>query len=282
MHERGVESSYAAQFGVLGMARKGKPIYIPLYYESFIADNRVQLMTTEQVGAYVFLMFAAWQEKPPASLPDDDAKLAGWSKLSITKWKKIGPQILECWRLEDGRWYHDRLADEHAKSVFKMEKAAFAGKKGADARWQPHAVAIATASQPQCDGNGIQSQSQSQSQIQNTKDKEPPTPRQRGKVELSYEIPERLNVGDFPAKFSQWIEYRKAIKKPLAQQTCDTQLKTFVKWGPARAIAAIEHTIGKGWQGLVEPDNSTYSKPQGPTFGAKPITQLVTRYGERE
>lgn len=249
------------------MARKGKPIYIPLYYESFIADNRVQLMSTEQVGAYVFLMFAAWQEKPPASLPDDPAKLAGWSKLSLAKWNKIGPQILECWRLEDGRWYHDRLADEHAKSVFKMEKAAFAGKKGADARWQPHADAMATASQPQCDRNDIQSQSQIE--IQNTKDKEPPTPRTRGKVAvLSYQIPESLNVPGFPEKFEEWIKHRKEIRKPVTQTQCEGLLKQFEKWGVRRAIAAIDHTILKGWQGLAEPDapGLKFQPPQvGPT-----------------
>lgn len=238
------------------MARKGKPIYIPLYYESFIADHRVQLMTTEQVGAYVFLMFAAWQEKPPASLPDDAAKLAGWSKLSLPRWLKVGPQILECWRLEDGRWYHDRLADEHAKSIFKMEKAANAGKKGADARWQTHADAIATASQPQCDRNS--SQSQREIQIQNTKDKEPPNPRPapgrgRAKPLPEYTIPESLRVGNFPDKFAQFVAFRHEIKKYLTPAACVLALANCEKWGPEKSIWSIENSIMNGWQGLFPP-----------------------------
>jgi len=87
-------------------------------------------MDAEQVGAYLLLMIAAWQGDPPCSLPDNEAMLAKWARTKLPRWSKIGPAVMECWRLENGRWYQDRLAAEYSKSIKRMEIARNNGKGG--------------------------------------------------------------------------------------------------------------------------------------------------------
>ncbi|MCF7732103.1 MAG: hypothetical protein K9N23_10460 [Akkermansiaceae bacterium] len=57
----------------------------------------------------------------------------------------------------------------------------------------------------------------------------------------------------FRAAWSDWEKHRSEIKKKLTPTSVAQQFKKFAEWGERRTIAAIEHTIEKGWQGLVEP-----------------------------
>jgi len=59
---------------------------------------------------------------------------------------------------------------------------------------------------------------------------------------------------EFASAWADWQQHRKEIKKPLKPTMIRAQLATFAEWGEARSIAAIRHTISKGWQGLREPD----------------------------
>jgi hypothetical protein len=67
-------------------------------------------------------------------------------------------------------------------------------------------------------------------------------------------IPERLDTAEFVEAWSRWIRHRREIRKPLTETNTATLLGELARWGPDRAIAAINHTIAKGWQGLREPD----------------------------
>jgi hypothetical protein len=58
----------------------------------------------------------------------------------------------------------------------------------------------------------------------------------------------------FVEAWGSWVLHRKQIKKPLTGEQAKKQLAAFEQWGPARSIAAIEHTIRQGWQGLREPE----------------------------
>jgi hypothetical protein len=70
----------------------------------------------------------------------------------------------------------------------------------------------------------------------------------------SVPIPIILDTEAFRLRWASWVKYRQEIGKPLVSTTATQQLNDFIKWGEARAIAAIEHTISKGWWGLREPD----------------------------
>lgn len=65
------------------------------------------------------------------------------------------------------------------------------------------------------------------------------------------------------AVYARWEQYRKEIKKPITPSSRTQLLRDFVKWGEARAEAAVSYTIGKGWQGLVEPETRTNGKSGG-------------------
>lgn len=66
-------------------------------------------------------------------------------------------------------------------------------------------------------------------------------------------IPQSLNTPTFLSAWSDWIQHRKEIKKPLKPTQSRRQLDQFAEWGEQRAINAIVHSITNGWQGIFEP-----------------------------
>jgi hypothetical protein len=75
------------------------------------------------------------------------------------------------------------------------------------------------------------------------------------KKEPLFDIPQELQTPEFLKAWDDWMKHRKEIRKALTPQSVKMQMKDFSAWGVVRAIAAIEHTIKKGWQGIREPDN---------------------------
>lgn len=71
------------------------------------------------------------------------------------------------------------------------------------------------------------------------------------------DIPERLRTPEFRAAWNDWLVYRKARKPALPKASQIQKLKELEAWGPERAIRAIRHSIGQGWQGVFEPKNGT-------------------------
>ena len=67
-------------------------------------------------------------------------------------------------------------------------------------------------------------------------------------------IPGPLNTAEFHKAWSDWLAYRRELKKPVTPTGANAQLSQFCDWGIPRAIAAIRNTIQRGWQGLREPD----------------------------
>lgn len=70
------------------------------------------------------------------------------------------------------------------------------------------------------------------------------------------EIPESL-ARDlvFPTRWHDWLGYRRdELRKPVTPRSGDMALKKLAEMGSKRAIAAIEHTIANGWQGIREPE----------------------------
>jgi len=70
------------------------------------------------------------------------------------------------------------------------------------------------------------------------------------------DISAALNTPQFTEAWANWEKHRKEIRKPLTRQSVKMQMRDFERWGVDRAIAAIEHTIKKGWQGIREPEQT--------------------------
>lgn len=76
-------------------------------------------------------------------------------------------------------------------------------------------------------------------------------------------IPPELWSEDFKAAWLEWIADRKDRHKPMTARAAELRLAEMKKWGPARAIAAIRHSMMNQYQGIFESkdtNGSTYSK----------------------
>jgi uncharacterized protein YdaU (DUF1376 family) len=91
-------------------ARAGKPPARQHYCADFLADERVALMTTTQIGAYALLLDYHWRE---GSIPADPKKIAKLSRLSGSRfdqiWNGCVQPLRECFQDHPEPEKHDRL-----------------------------------------------------------------------------------------------------------------------------------------------------------------------------
>ncbi len=66
---------------------------------------------------------------------------------------------------------------------------------------------------------------------------------------------------EFIEAWARWNQHRQEIRKPLRDAGRTAQFKKLAAIGEARAIAAIDHSIASGWQGIFEADRSAPAKP---------------------
>jgi hypothetical protein len=85
-------------------------------------------------------------------------------------------------------------------------------------------------------------------------------------------LPAHLDSEQFRQRLEVWVKHRKEIRHPLTPTCFDQQIRKFAEWGAERSIAAIDHTVAMGWQGIREPE------PAGPggskTKTIKPPTRI--------
>lgn len=74
-------------------------------------------------------------------------------------------------------------------------------------------------------------------------------------------LPPTLDTPRFRDAFQAWKDHRAAKKKPATQQAEAMALKKLEAMGEARAVAAIEHSVANGWDGIFEPKPGDNGKP---------------------
>jgi hypothetical protein len=88
-------------------------------------------------------------------------------------------------------------------------------------------------------------------------------------------IPPELDTREFRKSWCEWLEFRRQIEKPLKPLSQQKQLNEFKSWGPDRAIAAINHSIARGYQGICEPNGQNGQKPRlGKSLDASRLPRL--------
>ena len=96
-----------------------------------------------------------------------------------------------------------------------------------------------------------------------TRVKQKPTPSSSSSISPS--STEKLTLPfpspEFKTSWEKWLQYRKEIKKPITPTMIESQLKNLKAMGEVRAIAMIENTICKGWQGLREESEQSFGIP---------------------
>ena len=66
------------------------------------------------------------------------------------------------------------------------------------------------------------------------------------------DLPFDLDSEAFKTTWTEYRQHRREIKKPMTATSEQKALKKCLALGEARAIAAIEHSIANGWQGIFE------------------------------
>ncbi|MEZ5328035.1 MAG: helix-turn-helix domain-containing protein [Verrucomicrobiales bacterium] len=80
----------------------------------------------------------------------------------------------------------------------------------------------------------------------------------------------------FREAWSEWRQHRSEIKKKLTPTSMKRQFKELSEMGEQRAIAAIEHSIKGGWQGIFEPSQKTTPTTKSKTAGLANMKELGT------
>jgi hypothetical protein len=92
---------------------------MPLYGHRLFSSDFEARASDAAFRAAMRLWWAAWQQVPAASLPDDDTvlcRLAGLGR-DIKSWRKVKVEAMHGFTLcRDGRFYHATLAEEAKKS----------------------------------------------------------------------------------------------------------------------------------------------------------------------
>lgn len=90
----------------------------------------------------------------------------------------------------------------------------------------------------------------------------PQRPRSRKVAGELPPIPDKLRTPAFEEAWTRWQAHRKEIGAPLKPTMAAAQFAEFEAIGVTKSIARINYTIGRGWQGLRDPDPQKTFTPQ--------------------
>ena len=98
------------------------------YPSDFLGSTKVQLMSTAEVGAYMLLLCACWQD---GSIPSDTERLARLTRLRKTQFERIWTSTLSsCFTARGDRWVNTRLEYERRKQLDYRKRQSENGKMG--------------------------------------------------------------------------------------------------------------------------------------------------------
>jgi uncharacterized protein YdaU (DUF1376 family) len=113
------------------MAKKKHDTWMPLYVGDYL--KATMGLNTEQHGAYLLLIMAAWQEG--GALPNDSTQLAAYARLTADKWASHEPILSRYFAVTADRWTHERVQEELARAKEMVETKRRAGGLGAANKW---------------------------------------------------------------------------------------------------------------------------------------------------
>jgi uncharacterized protein YdaU (DUF1376 family) len=230
-----------------------------MFVSDWLGSNRRALMTLEQQGAYMNLLCRQWAD-PDCSLPDDDNALARLSEMG-EGWLKGGCHLVrKCFPkhpTQSGRIANARLLEIRAERDRWTQKSSEGGKKSAKARRAKAARTRSCGNAGGTKGGATTLGTKHPTKRQPNGNLPSPSPHPLSNNPLT-PLPPELDSEPFRGAWSEWLAYRtEDKKKPATPRSQEMQLKKLAKIGPARAVAAIEHSIANGWQGIFEEDDKS-------------------------
>jgi hypothetical protein len=64
------------------------------------------------------------------------------------------------------------------------------------------------------------------------------------------DLPTSLDTPAFRAAWADWCAHRRDLRKPVTPRAATIAFRRLAEWGEPAAIAAIEHSITAGYQGI--------------------------------
>jgi uncharacterized protein YdaU (DUF1376 family) len=105
---------------------------MPLWIGDYLSGT--MLLTTEQHGAYLLMIMAAWKEG--GRLPNVAEQLQAIARLPPARWKVHEPMLRPFFQVTPEFWTHERVVEELAKAKKNSEARTKSGANGAAKRWQ--------------------------------------------------------------------------------------------------------------------------------------------------
>lgn len=106
------------------------PPFMPLYVADYLADTTH--LTTLEHGAYCLLLMASW--RLGGSLPDDDAKLAKFARMTAAQWARVRESVIPFFDVSDGVVTQRRLLVEIEKHAGVVRRRRESGSMGGKAK----------------------------------------------------------------------------------------------------------------------------------------------------
>jgi len=94
-----------------------------------------------------------------------------------------------------------------------------------------------------------------------------PSKKNAATVQEPIQIPDELDTPAGRTALDEFREHRRQLKKPLTALAESKLLTEWSQHGVARFVAAVDHSISNGWQGLFEPDGGGNAARTGTTRG---------------
>ncbi len=247
------------------MSRNGRNPKSPafqMYPGDFLADPKVQAMTTEEVGAYCLLILQGWID---GGVPNDMEQLARQTRLSPKKFASVWKRVGQCFVLdESGRFRNPRQERERQ---FQSENR----KRLQDAANATNAKRWGSPSDTPSDSVGDTESVAPNTRYPTPDVKEPPTPRKRGpRAPFVPAWPPALDTPAVKAAWAEWEQYR--TEKGQRAYTPTGFARIVNRYASPQAfVRDVQYSIESNWQGIHPCKGGPSQTPTTPTVTASQI-----------
>ena len=229
-------------------------------------------MKNEALGAYMRALCHCWID---GHIPSSEDELCLLTR-SGPKIVRVVKAMFKQHPTDETLLVHDRLDEEREKQRVWAEKSAYGGRRSAEARKQAKSstvvqpplnhpsTTLATVVQPNVNISSSSSSSSSSSNSLKKKVKKESEP---------FPIPLLLNTPEFIEHWESFLQMRKEIKKPMFDTAKSRNLKKLEEMGLQRAIAALEFSTMRQYQGIFEPPSEQRNPMQSQSHTASSSSQ---------
>lgn len=250
-------SHLAASYGAIMAALP----YMQLYIADYLADT--MLLSAEEHGAYLLLMFNYWQTGKP--IPKN--RLAKIARLTNERWADVEPSLREFFCDNGDEWVHLRIEEDLTSVREKLTKKSAAGKASVQARRSRKEADVQTKQEGNLtgvqtdvvvvfehDANTKATNKDTDKDLKTDPPLNPPRGNRGVKKfdPLDIALPNWISV----SLWREWVEFRQALRKPIRTEQgangAIRELEKFLQQG-FTPEQVIRHSIANEYQGLFAP-----------------------------